>query len=89
MLVSDDLGQVLGTDCYRSGYGTEACTCFDLVVRQSAGAFVRITLADVETSAIRALRRSSTVRTDEVIAAVVTLFLFRLGECAVDVLNTR
>ena len=87
--VSCDLREVFGAGVNRGGDGTEAQACCDALLRLADVLAVGVTLADVETRAIRIRGRSGAVRTDEVIAVTVTIYFLRFCQGALYELNTR
>ena len=87
-LVLGDLGQVFLTLDDHLSNGFEAETDCTLVVRERSGTVVAVFACDIDTNAVRVLRRCYAVRTDEVGSVLVAGFLDRFGHRATNVLNT-
>ena len=87
--VSCDLREVFGAGVNRGGDGTEAQTSGNALLRLADVLAVGVTLADVETRAIRIRGRGVAVRTDEVITVTVTIYFLRFCQGALYELNTR
>ena len=81
--------EVLRTNSNGTGYGYEAVTDADFLLRESGRTNVGVTLADVDTRAVRIRGSSFAVGTDQVITVVVTIALFRLCQGTFNVLDTR
>ena len=81
--------EVLRTNSNGTGYGYEAVTDADFLLRDSGGTNVGVTLADVDTRAVRIRGSSFAVGTDQVITVVVTIALFRSCQGTFNVLDTR
>ena len=79
LLVLGQLGQVTLTQLDRLRHRRETVTRIDGVLGLRQHVTVGVTLADVQTATFFAGRRRLAVRTDEVVAVVVTIYLFRLG----------
>ena len=79
LLVLGELGQVTLTQLDRLRHRRETVTRIDGVLGLREGVTVGVALADVQTATFFAGRRRLAVRTDEVVAVVVTIYLFRLG----------
>ena len=88
LLVGSDLGQVLFTRLYHRTDSLEALTSSNLFHLERSGAVVRGSRLDVEAQAVRVLRRSFAVRTDNVVTVNVTGFLRRFGHCTAYGVNT-
>ena len=88
LLVGCDLGQVLFTRLYHRTDSLEALTSSNLIRFERRGTVVRGSRLDVEAQAVRVLRRSFAVRTDNVVTVNVTGFLRRFGHCTAYGVNT-
>ena len=83
------VAQVFATELHRCRYCCEASTCVDGVLGLRDVVTVGVLLTDVQTRAVRVGGCCRTVRTDQVVATLVTLFLFRLSQRTLYVINTR
>ena len=77
--VLSHVAQVFATRLHGSRYRAEAVTCVDGVLGLRDVVAVGVTTADVQTRTFVTGGRCFAVRTDQVIAVVVTVLLFRLG----------
>ena len=87
--VGCDLREVFDTlvdGCLNLG---EASTRCEAALRHADVLTVGVGLADVETRAVGVLGGCGAVRTDQVLAVTVTIFLFRFCQGALYELNTR
>ena len=87
-LVGRDGGEVLRTRLDEATYLCEALTSHELVLRHRCSALIHLCVAYVDTCAFLAGRLGFAVRTDEVRATGVTVFLGRLRETTFHVLDT-
>ena len=88
-LVLRDLREIFLTSLHSSCYSGEACACIQLLGRQRTRTLVRSALTDVQAGAVRVLRCSGTVGTDQVVTADVAVFLLRFCQGTLYILDTR
>ena len=87
--VGCDLREVFDTLVDSCLYLAEARTRCEAALRLADVHTVGVGLADVETRAVGVFGGCGAVRTDEVLAVTVTIFLFRFCQGALYELNTR
>ena len=88
-LVFRDVHQIFLTSLHSSCYSGEACASIQLFGRQRTRTLVRSALTDVQAGAVRVLRCSGTVGTDQVVTADVPVFLLRFCQGNLPILDNR